>query len=93
MSKHTPGPWRMEVVKVMHGMSIDVYAPDGKRIVKDLPNSDEANARLIAAAPELLNVCEQISKSNCCCDDLPESDQWVCPKCMADKAIAKAKGT
>lgn len=55
-AKHTPGPW------VVRG-GFSIYASDRKTPVADacLNNSvaanDEANARLIAAAPELLDAC------------------------------------
>ncbi len=41
MSKHTPGPWRLE----------------GTFIFDERGLQNEANARLIAAAPGLLEVC------------------------------------
>ena len=51
MSKHTPGPWRM------HGELIN---SDKREIaeVRDFKSNTEtgANARLIAAAPELLEI-------------------------------------
>jgi len=55
--KHTPGPW------VVGDNGVRVYAPDSDTIINDpndwsFPDWDEAeaNARLIAAAPELLEV-------------------------------------
>lgn len=52
--KHTPGPWR--VVKTAHG-PIDIVIPDGRDIVTVYGGGSgdkEGNARLIAAAPDLL---------------------------------------
>lgn len=50
MSKHTPGPWSLwgkanpsQVISYEHGF-----------IAQTVGGNDEANARLIAAAPELL---------------------------------------
>lgn len=55
--QHTPGPWRQE-----HGCLVGA---NGTSILgdgihnHDLPDEErEANARLIAAAPELLTACE-----------------------------------
>ena len=45
MSKHTPGPWKTK--------ELMVYAEDGNGVTIASVNS-EANARLIAAVPELL---------------------------------------
>jgi len=62
MSKHTPGPWAV-------GPDLEVfYAPNGAPITRPLrltsmdgrTEEDVANAKLIAAAPELLNVLERL---------------------------------
>jgi hypothetical protein len=53
-SKHTPGPWRVDDWAIVTG---DVDLPDKIAVVVRAPKSkpiDEANARLIAAAPEML---------------------------------------
>lgn len=61
--KHTPGPW--EVTANPSGHPYQIYAPRGinmQAITRwgaiSMPSSDEgkANARLIAAAPELLDA-------------------------------------
>ena len=50
---HTPGPWEVyQLGKDSHKM---IASKCGKRIAKHVPN---ANARLIAAAPELLEQCK-----------------------------------
>lgn len=51
----------------------------------------DANARLIAAAPELLAACERIVKGECTCADGGKG--FVCDVCEAKAAVAKAKGT
>src|SRR5690606_3860687 len=73
MSKHTPGPWKLKHVKNGHHIFMgqatrtpwhypshckieyehDVWPEDGEQY-----EEAEANARLIAAAPELLGVCK-----------------------------------
>ena len=70
MSKHTPGPWKQGIVK-NHGNSgwtkiidgnnvfiakIQSIHKQGQRQADDF-SIEEANARLIAAAPELLDAC------------------------------------
>lgn len=56
MSKHTPGPWSVDVHR-------NVLGPDGKMVafpcIQDGQN-EVANARLIAAAPELLKSLIEI---------------------------------
>ncbi len=65
--KHTPGPWMID------GISRDILAPDGELLAtayqmtvdvdEEMANPDDtgvANARLIAAAPELLDALKAI---------------------------------
>lgn len=60
MSKHTPGPWGWDAGIVPPDgpeRYADIYADDGDTIVANfnaLIPEGEANARLIAAAPDLL---------------------------------------
>ncbi len=60
-NKHTPGPWSAR--KAAHG-PIDILAADGRDIVTLYGGGvDEApadNARLIAAAPELLEALRKV---------------------------------
>lgn len=61
MTQHTPGPWR-----AMSDGSIqrDVAMPAGGAAIAYTHHADRAveaaNARLIAAAPELLELCERL---------------------------------
>ena len=79
MIKHTPGPWafyndnRIEIVAI--GKTI-------ARIYHSVPSEDLPNARLIAAAPDLLDALEMIAYSN--------NSEWQAD--CAKQAIAKAKG-
>ncbi len=63
MSKHTPGPWE-QYVSTWHDMAtIGKKLGEGRGILKiaDVPNTTdekEANARLIKAAPDLLEACK-----------------------------------
>jgi hypothetical protein len=62
MTKHTPGPWR--IAADMHGIGNmpvhGVEAADGTAIANcGKWKGAEANARLIAAAPELLDQLAQ----------------------------------
>ena len=91
MSKHTPGPWETSRDAVQEGhVQITVYSEsDGERVATVF--QCEANARLIAAAPDLLAALER-------------SLNWLAsypgggtlsrtgPLNQAHQAIAKAKG-
>lgn len=90
MSKHTPGPWMVEGCTV-YALNDDGYnrfsalVQDAHTPVDEL----EANARLIAAAPELLSLLKEARST---------LEMWkdVAPAVSLcadiDKAIAKARG-
>lgn len=88
MSKHTPGPWEWN--KNYRGLDgpggavILEYAPYEGMWVPDYAGDwSEANARLIAAAPELLEALQDL------CDTLGECGATA----KARAAIAKAEGS
>lgn len=58
MSQHTPGPWAIR--KNIYG-SLDLFGDGGSRIVGSqfLLMNQEANARLIAAAPDMLETLRE----------------------------------
>lgn len=90
MSAHTPKPWHIE--EQWHGIAIKA----GKRTVartSPWSNQEEwANARLIAAAPELLESIEQL-KSVWSWERCDEADCDVCPvRDRVDAAIRDARG-
>ncbi len=63
MSKFTKGPWSVGLTKATQ-LKTTIYAADGGSIAnlgnarKRNHSEMEANARLLAAAPELLEACE-----------------------------------
>lgn len=59
MSEHTPGPWRVE--KFNDTKSWSIYANGGTHSLASI--RDAANARLIAAAPELLQALRDARES------------------------------
>ena len=85
MSKHTPGPW---FVPPPTYRTLYVEARVGNGMLQEVaacgptedPAQQAANARLIAAAPELLDACKAALSD----------DQPYIEKCRA--AIAKATG-
>ena len=91
MSGHTPGPWGVAVFKSGARSVTNQsghFVADVQGIGQDERN---ANARLIAAAPELLAACEQVVREvECHCRDYPRSPAGSCPACVCRAAIAKA---
>ena len=102
-AKHTPGPWELRTIDTadVRG-AVHVYA-GGAAVTTDvwgrtLPESD-ANARLIAAAPDLLAFAESVESilgDRCECPTSDAQTRAECPFCRlvmsARSAIARARG-
>lgn len=100
-TKHTPGPWKIYPPARDYdegGEYRNLYGPDYQWVADIRSNckEEEANARLIAAAPELLVALKRLEAStehrngDCYSDDYMGA--CVCHKELALKAIAKAEG-
>ena len=97
-AKHTPGPWRAVELPHYYGRIQEIVAenlrtvaqcelrPAGKR------EETAANARLIAAAPELLFALEQATKILCHLDEAIPAIAIEEAINDAREAIAKATG-
>jgi hypothetical protein len=102
--KHTPGPWTLETVTTSVGIchKIGPFPPKNQSeklrhacLYADYPSTSNpadqellANARLIAAAPELLEALQRLLKG--------EDDEYLTPqglRNLARAAIAKATGS
>lgn len=88
MSKHTPGPWEADQVGQVWGKinNRDVRVADMGSF------NMNANARLIAAAPELLEACRH---AEAILGRIIEGKEWGAIEEYADTvraAIAKAEG-
>ena len=87
MSNHTPGPWKWDG----HLEQAIITADSGEEVLWGCGCCDsprllcEADAHLIAAAPELLNLAELVVNL-----DSPEDMSALYD--MATKLIAKARG-
>ena len=87
MSKHTPGPWWLDDDGFIASGDGDTYETIADPHCSDLDIDErEANASLIAAAPELLEALEHITQT-------PEY-KYLYPgtTSLIEEAIAKAKG-
>lgn len=84
MTRHTPGPWH--VSKHQDGRSMLVYGADDYEVARVcFPNRKE-NARLIAAAPDLLRVLVKLEQA--CADEGVQGMDILLAAARA--AIAKA---
>lgn len=81
---YTPGPW-----EVSHTGKAVIKVLNERKVQPICTVTNEANARLIAAAPELLEALEYIcfNQGKCECHR-----GYACSYCKAKKAIVKAKG-
>jgi len=98
-AKHTAGPWwayNRHGARIFKGWSITNGAGVVARVdIEPSPETQYANARLIAAAPDLLEALEDV----CALRDFPDSAKGRAaagrgdPYRRARAAIAKATGT
>ena len=101
MSKHTEGPWKVDgktelCITNVHDRSKYVGSASimgSKDNCKELYEEAKANARLMAAAPELLEALEAIQKHwNYEGNAYGMDDELLPIMKKAKQAIAKAKG-
>lgn len=93
-TKHTPGPWRINAVMREYGNKLEIAHEEisvtsvtvaGKGNKTSITPEQEANARLIAAAPDLLAALEAMVSAK-------GFDQEAAALIKASEALAKAKG-
>ena len=119
MSKHTPGPWTVGAIPVRTGPNNsgrDILSADGETVATvigvghvgtSMGAAGDADARLIAAAPDLLEALEDFQIRTCtdCDGSGMENDHDACIHCggcgetfsggwppHVRAAIAKARG-
>ena len=98
---HTPGPWRFEPTSAGCSSDAPYWITDGSYRIADIRQQSQdtrPNARLIAAAPDLLSALEEIAFDGCQDKKAPDFktctergfDTLACDACIARAAIAKA---
>ena len=106
MSKHTPGPWSEKLlghhcIQAREGTRENVTLAEVFSMME--PGEREANAALIAAAPDLLALAHQYADECAECNgtgtrwtqpqDPQDSTEYPCPKCADIRAVIdKAEG-
>lgn len=87
MSKHTRGPWKAHEYESPRGYYFVKSETTTEKIAGGQSMDCEANAKLIAAAPELLELARQYASECAECG----GDGGSCPECADIRAvIAKA---
>jgi hypothetical protein len=89
---HTPAPWSLD--RLYNGPTVYVVGSDGVSVanLRKHPERDDAemqaNAKLIAAAPELLAALIRLRDLDVNCTQAEDVAAWA----QAHAAIAKAQG-
>lgn len=89
-TKHTPGPWKVDgdTYITAHSLIIAHCKQNGSLKLEDA----QANARLMAAAPDLLEAAERACiKLKELADDYPDDNYWN--ECIESLNAAIAKAT
>lgn len=90
---HNAGPWTYRNGGDFYCLGWLVATEQGLPVADAI---EEDDARLIAAAPDLLAACEGVAQYHCACCVEPEGriepDSDLCVACKAKAAITKAKG-
>ena len=89
MSKHTKGPWEVRADWIV--------GFNGTLHIATIPRAfdgdySEANALLIAAAPDLLEALKDVLDAFDCLGECDCEGSSLCAVCNAQNAIAKAEG-
>ena len=87
MTQHTPGPWAVEIPFQEKGLYVTAANPrkTNPLICRLSPlEEQEANARLIAAAPKMLEVLESIHAN------AAESPEWI--RARIESVLLAARG-
>ena len=93
-AQHTPGPWSIEHEKNGCGLFVMTGTRFSENICEVQNANKEANARLIAVAPELLEALASIANGNTMqgVENFTHGDVIQKHYQIARAAIAKAKG-
>ncbi len=91
--KHTPGPW----LNAGRGAGAHIHADKGEiawlRSYMGIPDEEiDANAHLVAAAPDLLEALRDFASMKCETAGVEDLEGGCCRTCRARAAIAKAEG-
>ncbi|MEA9994580.1 hypothetical protein QN382_19965 [Pseudomonas sp. 10B1] len=99
--KHRPGPWILSEYETHHPITLElrkgceIFCNRNNKVICEIPDyrfhpeddaADQADARLISAAPELLAALETFPGF---CSDATDSDAWIE---QVRTALSRARG-
>lgn len=87
-SKHTPGPWRFEPRDGFRPPYVVRGKEGGFAVLGRSPDQEDADARLIAAAPELLDALRQWAWA----EENNDAAELANARFSRDTALTKATG-
>ena len=97
-AKHTPGPWRLQYNASQDGKggkAENWLLGRNDHLILKMPawtSEHGANARLIAAAPDLFHGLEGLLEiSTCECDNTHEQNNTVCRVCWAQAVVDRIR--
>jgi hypothetical protein len=94
--RHTPGPWEVRLAKPEFNSSdLWIWSESTGHVasISAVYSNGHANARLIAAAPDLLKFVKRFDNDRYCdADQINETHSNDCEACIARALIAKAEG-
>lgn len=97
-TKHTPGPWAVNGIAIDAGVTTVCWMAEPPQYAGDTAkfcDNDKANARLIAAAPDLLAALESILRAHETGNNGAVRGEAILCRSFESKAraaITKAKG-
>jgi hypothetical protein len=97
MRKHTPGPWKYNGYSIegdFHGWRVYLPSVFSRSITVEGASAEEAdaNARLIAAAPDMINALHPLAHFSGDFSDPEDQERLLALFAAARLAIAKAEG-
>lgn len=99
MTQPTAGPWRVAAVShsdkmTLVGSNFDADAEETKNggmwIAQCIGPDRDANAKLIAASRDLVEVAKDVAKLPCSTFGHEDMESGCCPSCRARQALIKA---
>ena len=74
---HTPGPWTVNMTGCLTSHGMPIITKYNGHLLAQLAIKNEANARLIAAAPDLLDIAQRLALATNDGDDQAQGTHYI----------------